>query len=154
MKTLLVYYSWTGNTRKLAQKITSKLKCDVEEIYEKGKRKGKLNYMVGGFQAMLGMKSRIEKPKRNPSDYDLVLVGGPVWAGRITPAIRAYLSEAGEVKQYALFFSMGGEDFSEAVKNTAKIFGKEPIATLAVKESQMSKTDISPFLEKLKARGP
>lgn len=153
MKTLLVYYSWTGNTRKLAQKITSKLKCDVEEIYEKGKRKGKLNYVIGGFEAMFGMKSRIEKPKRNPSEYDMVLLGGPVWAGRITPALRSYLSEV-EIKRYGLFLSMGGKDCSEAVKAVQKITGKKPVSVLAVRQSEMAGVDIKPFLAQLKAKSP
>jgi flavodoxin len=154
MKTLLVYYSWTGNTRKLAQKITSKLKCDVEEIYEKHKRKGKLDYMVGGFQAMVGMKSGIEKPKKNPSDYDLVLLGGPVWAGRIAPALRAYLSQSKVIGNYAFFMSKGGGEHGKAVEGVETLTGKKPIAILAVKESELSEADISGFLQSLKAKSP
>ncbi len=153
MKTLLVYYSWTGNTRKLAQKITSKLKCDVEEIYEKEKRKGKLNYVMGGFEALLGTKSRIEEPKRNPADYEMVLLGGPIWAGRITPALRAYLSKV-KINRYGLFLSMGGQDCSEAVKNVEEIIGKKPVSVLAVRQSEMANADIKPFLGKLKAKSP
>jgi flavodoxin len=154
MKTLLVYYSWTGNTRKLAQKITSKLKCDVEEIYETKKRRGKLNYMIGGFQAVLGMKSSIEKPRKKPSEYDLVIIGTPVWAGRITPALRAYLSKAGTVPRYGLFMTKGGGDHSNAIKNMTGLAGGSPDAVLVVKESELPGADISGFLEKLKAKSP
>ena len=153
MRILLVYYSWTGNTRKLAQRITSRLKCDVEEIYEKEKRKGKMNYLVGGFQALFGMKSRIEKPKRNPSDYDLVLLGGPVWNGRITPAVRSYLSDV-KINDYACFFSTGRGGHEKSARMVAEIVGKKPKAILAVESNEIGNADISGFMERLKAKSP
>jgi flavodoxin len=154
MKTLLVYYSWTGNTRKLAQKITSKLKCDVEEINEKKKRKGKIGFMLGGFQAVFGMKTKIDKPKKDPSKYDLVLLGSPVWSGRITPALRSYISETNGISNYAFFCSKGGGEHGKAIDIVAKLVGKKPKASLAVKKSDIAKADVSPFLKKLMAKSP
>ncbi len=154
MKTLLVYYSWTGNTRKLAQKITSKLKCDVEEIYEKNKRAGKIGFMLGGFQAVFGMKTDIEKPKKDPADYDLILIGGPVWAGRITPALRSYLAQTKNIKDYAYFCSKGGGEHDKAVGIVTELIGKKPKAVLAVKKSEVANADVSGFLEKLMPKSP
>ena len=154
MKILLVYYSWTGNTRKLAQKITSKLKCDVEEIYEAGRRRGKLGFMIGGFQASLGMKSKIEKPKKSPADYDFVIIGGPVWADRISPAMRSYLSQCGKIGEYAIFMTKGGGDHTKALKNVEEIIGRGPASSLVVKEKDIAGADIRGFLDKIMAKSP
>ena len=154
MKILLVYYSWSGNTRKLAQKITSKVKCDVEEIYETGKRDKRWVFLTGGFEALFGGKSRIEKPKRNPSDYDFVLLGGPVWAGRISPAMRSYLFQCGKVGDYAVFMTEKGDDPSKALKDLKEMVGKEPAASLIVREKDIAGADIQGFLGKIMVKSP
>jgi flavodoxin len=40
MKTLVVYYSRTGTTRKVAEAIAGILRCDIEEVVDTKKRSG------------------------------------------------------------------------------------------------------------------
>ena len=42
MKTLLVYYSRTDVTKKIAKMIQEKINCDIEEITDDDKYSGKL----------------------------------------------------------------------------------------------------------------
>jgi flavodoxin len=82
MKALLVYYSRTGNTHMIANTISESIKCDMEEIVEKDKRKGIIGYIKSGYQASRGKVVHIEDSKYEVSDYDLLIIGTPVWAGK------------------------------------------------------------------------
>ena len=48
--------------------------------------------------------------ERSPDDYDLIVIGTPIWAGRMTPAARTYLgSRKLEGKRVAFFCTSGSE---------------------------------------------
>jgi flavodoxin len=93
MKSLVVYYSRSGNTRFVAEKISQKIGGDIEEIIDKKRRKGPLGFVIGGFDATRGRKTDIAEMKKSPRDYDLIVVGTPMWNKRITPAVRTYLED-------------------------------------------------------------
>jgi flavodoxin len=121
MKSLVVYYSRSGNARFVAQTIAAELGSDVEEVVDLKNRGGVLGFLSGGFDAMRGKETKIGETKKSPADYDLVVVGTPVWGSRPTPAIRTYLrrNDFSGVK-VALFFAQGGKK-PKAVDRTKKL---------------------------------
>src|ERR1035441_4643109 len=89
---LIVYYSRTGTTRQLAQALAAALQCDTEEIVETKSRSGILGYLRSVIEA------RRQRPSdtmvtaiKDPSLYDLVILGTPVWAWSASSPIRAYM---------------------------------------------------------------
>ena len=48
MKTIVVYYSRTGNTRKVAEELADTLKCDIEQIIDTQKRSDVLGFLRSG----------------------------------------------------------------------------------------------------------
>ena len=106
MKTLVVYYSRTGNTRFAAETVAAEIGADMEEVVDLKNRKGKLAYLPAGRDALQGKETQIAETKRAPTGYNLIIIGQPVWAGNPTPAIRTYLKKNGlSGKKVALFFS-------------------------------------------------
>jgi len=93
MKALVVYYSRTGNTKFVAEKIAQELGADIEEIIDKKNRFGLINYLRAGGDAFRRKKAEIAETNKNPSEFDLVVVGTPNWVSRPSPAIRTYLSK-------------------------------------------------------------
>ena len=91
MKILIVYYSRTNVTKMIAEKLQKELKCDIEEITDNGNYNGKLGYLKGGMTASMSRTSDINPIAKNPSDYDLVIVGTPVWASNIATPVFTYL---------------------------------------------------------------
>jgi len=112
-KTLVIYYSRTGNTRFIGEQIAKITQGDVEELLDKKNRKGLWGYLISGRDAVLNKAADLFDLKKNPAEYDLIFVGTPNWAYNITPAIRAYLQKYNlEGKHVALFTtqeSMGAE---------------------------------------------
>ncbi len=119
MNTLVVFYSRDGHTKKVAEDIAKILNADIEEIADKKSRKGILGWLAGGKDAWLKKPSEIEFRKA-PSDYDLVVIGTPVWAFTMTPAIRTYIS-LNKFRKAAFFCTYGsGESktFNEMEKSS------------------------------------
>jgi flavodoxin len=96
MKTLIVYFSLDGNTALVAAGIGRALGADLLELKlaEEKKRKGLAKYVWGGRQVFSRVKPALKPFTVKPLDYDLLIVGGPVWAGSPAPALLTFLSEA------------------------------------------------------------
>ena len=106
MKSLVVYYSRTGTAKFVAETIAAELGSDIEEIIDLKNREGKLNYVGAAGDASRGKETKIGPMNRLPSDYDLIIVGTPIWAWSPTPAIRSYLKNNNlSGKKVALFFT-------------------------------------------------
>ncbi len=124
MKSLVAYYSLTGNTKLVAQVIAEALDTTPVEITETKPRKIRpLLYLIGGFQATMNRGSRI-----NPIDVDLeqcnkIFIGSPVWNSRPVPAINSFIYQTDfEGLDIIPFFTMGGDNADKALENiTAKI---------------------------------
>ena len=142
-KILVVYYSKTGNTKKVAEKIFKILKADIDEIVVKGKH-------------MLFQKKFEMNYKKNPSNYDLVIVSTPVWAFNLVPAVKKYLIEnKNKIKKIAFFCTHAGIP-GKTLSKMGKL-SKEPIAVLDIKFTRFKQkvdpsyeTKIKDFCEKIK----
>ena len=94
MKTLLVYYSYTGNTKIIVDIIKEKVDCDVVEL------KPKTPFLEEDYQAIVDKYQSNESSKEcveiediniDLSDYEKVIIGTPVWWYTITPVLREFL---------------------------------------------------------------
>lgn len=109
MRTLILYYSRTGTTRTLAKALAAELKADADEIQCERYRPGGLRYLRAGYDSVRGNLPPIGMPTKDPSDYDLVLIGGPIWTSYPALPIRAYLDRAPELPaRIAVFLTFGG----------------------------------------------
>jgi flavodoxin len=144
MKDLVVFYSWTGNTRVVASELAAKTGADLKEIEEVKPRKKIIGFITGAFQAVTGRKSKIKPLDFNPDEYDRLFIGSPVWASHNAPAINSFLSVAGlKGKKVYLFFTLADDKppVTAIASLTKKIAeqGGEVIDTLAVR-TEMNKT--------------
>jgi flavodoxin len=133
MKILVVFYSRTGNTEKVGKEIAKNLKSDRDKIVDLTGRKGVINFIKSGYHAIKNKTTKIRYSKK-PEKYDLVVVGGPVWAGRVSPAVRTYISE-NKFKKIAFFCSCENKN-SVCFKEMEKLT-KKPVAVLEITEKEI-----------------
>jgi flavodoxin len=108
MKSLVVYYSRTGKTKFVAETIAAELGSDIEEIVDLKSRDGKMGWMSATQDASRGKETQIAPTTKNPNNYDMLIIGTPVWAFTLTPAIKTYLKKCDlSGKRVALFFTLG-----------------------------------------------
>ena len=95
MKVLIVFYSFEGNTKHVAQKLSEILHADMLELVPKTPYpKGKVSkYLYGGKSAVLSETPKLEKYNVDIDQYDVVVLGTPVWAGRCAPPMRSFLTQ-------------------------------------------------------------
>lgn len=146
MKCLVVYYTRTGKTRFVAETIAAELGADVEEIVDLKNRQGKLGWLSGGRDASRKSLTEIAPIKMAPADYDLIVIGTPIWAWSPTPAVRTYIKQNNlSGKKVALFYTSDGDikqadqKTRELLQNSAVISTLWLIAPLANKEDAQKK---------------
>lgn len=144
MKTLVVYYSKSGNTRRVAEEIAKALGAETEELLEVGvKRTGILGFLHAGRDGMRQRASSIEPAKKRVSDYDLVFVGSPVWGWNLVPAVRAYLGAADLTgKPVAFFCTSGGSGEKKTFESMRELCqGARSLGELAVPQAELKSPD-------------
>lgn len=138
MKALVVVYSWTGRTLSLARQIAEELGADLEAIHDRTGRRGLLGFLRSGYEALSGKIPPIAEPKHDPGEYDLVVIGTPIWAGRMSSPVRAYLHRfRGKLRRAAFFATSGGGGHKKALAEMARVADVEPISTLELTADQL-----------------
>jgi flavodoxin len=119
MKTLVVYYSRTGKTRFVAEKVASELKAEIEEVVDLKSRSGRFGFLKAGYDATRGNETEIGETQKSPSDFDLIVIGTPVWNSRPASAISTYLKRTNLAgKKVAIFCTNEGMGEEKAVERT------------------------------------
>jgi flavodoxin len=145
MKILVVFYSRTGNTRRVGEEIAKNLNADIDEIIDKKKRNGIIGWLGCGRDALFKKLTEIENKKR-PEEYDVAIIGTPVWAGTISSAIRTYLLQ-NKFNKTAFFCTCGGDKgktFNEMEKLSTK---PQAVLELKYKEINECKGKIKSFCQ-------
>jgi flavodoxin len=133
MPTLIVFYSRTGITRKVAQELGPMLSADIEEIVDTKSRAGALGYLGGGKDAAMKNPATIQPALKDPSQYDLVVIGTPVWAFTVSPAVRTWLTQnAAKLRQAAFYCTMGGSGDERTFQEMERLVGKRPVNVLTL----------------------
>lgn len=139
-KILLVYYSRTGFTRKLARDIAAACSCEVEEIQDVRNREGFLGYARTVFEAWTGKSPAIKEMTKDPAQYDMVVLGSPIWFSKIATPLRTYVKRHHQkFNNMAYFCTCGGALGAEkAIQDLAGLSDRKPAASLIVLQSELT----------------
>lgn len=151
LRILVVYYSFEGNTKLIAQSITDEIGSDILELdVVKPISNDTTKYVVGGKQVVLKEKPRLIPYDFKPENYDILFIGTPVWAWSYTPALRTFFAKnIIQNKKIALFSCNGGdngktfENIKKALQNNeslGEIQFYEPLNTNKQKNIDLAKS--------------
>ncbi|HML05355.1 MAG TPA: flavodoxin [Methanobacterium sp.] len=137
MKTIIIYYSRTQKTAATAKTLAIELDGDMVEIKDLKARNSALSYINASLDAFRGNKTRISPSSIDLSNYGLVYIGTPVWAGKTTPAILSFIDNSNfHGKDVILFATMGrsgGEKVIERMKEKIELRGGRMITSFLIK---------------------
>ncbi|MEI6297022.1 MAG: NAD(P)H-dependent oxidoreductase [bacterium] len=143
MKNLIIYYSRTGNTRKIAEKIKELTNWEIEEIQENKDRHGILGYFLSGRDATLKKTVEIKTIKNDLTKFDTIIIGTPVWAFNVSAPIRTFLREnKNNFKKIAFFCTMDGGGAERAFSEMETESGIKPIKTIYFTNKEIPQTQI------------
>lgn len=149
MKSLVVYYSRTNITKKLGDDIAKKIGADIEELKPKVNYQGKIGYARGGKDAISEKIIDLEPLEFDPSNYDVVYLGSPVWAGKSSTPLLSYIKQnEGKLNNVKFFMTAGSRGFETAFKQLEEASTK-PLKTFAATTKEVKKEtyDLDSFLE-------
>jgi flavodoxin len=131
MTTLIIFYSRTGTTKKVAELISESLTCDIEEIFDEKNRSGTIGYAKAGKDAMRKKLTTLKQYSKDPSSYDLTIIGTPIWAFNMSTPIRTYITEnKDKFKKVAFFCTEGNKGGEKCFENMTELCEKQPVAML------------------------
>lgn len=123
MKDLICYFSASGLTRKIAQKISEELNADIFEIEPKTQySEADLDWQNSNSRSSLEMKRLVKNPEiidkpLNINNYNRVFVGFPIWWYEAPTIIHTFFKKYSmNNKKIILFASSGMSLFGETKK--------------------------------------
>lgn len=90
MNSKVIYFTRTGNSKRIAEKIAAKLDCDLVKVDDHRNWNGFFGFIKAGFFSSTNRSVKIDLDG-NLDGTDVYIVVTPLWAGGISPAIRAFL---------------------------------------------------------------
>lgn len=119
-KILIAYYSWSGNTRFMAQQIQQLTGGDLFEIVPVTAYTSDYDSCcaIAKEQIEAGFKPQLKGQVKDMAQYDMVIVGSPCWWGTIAPPVKSFLT-SGDFKGKIVvpFMTHGGSGMGESEKD-------------------------------------
>jgi flavodoxin len=111
MKTCIIFHSYSGITRGIAEKIQGTCGGDLIEVKSLKKYNKLTVYATGSMRARNGDIDPIDPDIIDALPYDLLVIGTPVWAWKPTPAANAAVAalKNGKGKPAILFATCGSQ---------------------------------------------
>ncbi len=134
-RTLVVYFSHSGNTKQIADKIAAAVNADTTRIETITPYTGSMEEVSRQGKAEIdsGYKPEI-KPLDDIADYDRIIVGTPTWWYTMAPAVATFFSTADlDGKEVVLFMTNAGwpghviKDMRDAAGKGADVIASKEI---------------------------
>lgn len=132
MKSIIVYYSMSGNCELVSEDISQRIGADILRIYpeEAYPDKGVRKFLWGGKAAVMGDTPKLKPYTFNADEYDRVIFGFPVWAASPAPPIKSFIKENGDKlrgKRFAVFTCMSGSGGEKAIEKLKAMLSVEEL---------------------------
>ncbi|MFP3155534.1 hypothetical protein LQZ18_14115 [Lachnospiraceae bacterium ZAX-1] len=129
MEMLILFYTYSGNSKKTAEIIAKKRNATIYEVKETAKPRTLKAYSIGCFKALRGKSSPIEPISADLAKYDRLILVGPIWAGNPAPAFNAILDTIPPHKKVEVVMVSGSGKSKCKDKIAAKIKSKGSVLT-------------------------
>lgn len=150
MKSIIIYYSYSGNTQKVVSILSEYLKAqgEVEIIELKGLDESD-KFLAQAARAFRHKRAEIQPVNFDLKPYDLICMGTPIWAFGPAPAMNTYLDKCFglEGKSVILFTTYGSGTGNERCLNyMQEILGKKGAKTFKRFSIQQFKVNDKDFV--------
>lgn len=148
MKSLVAYYSRTNITKRLAENIAELIDAETEEITPKVNYQGKIGFVKGGKDALSEKIIELEPLKHDPSEFDVIYLGCPVWAGKAANPLVSYMKQnEGKLTNVKFFLTAMSNEFDKAFDQMEN-YSAKPTSTLGLTTKEVKANE---YQDKLSA---
>ena len=130
-KTLIVYYSLSGNTLAGCEVLQKGLEADLLEIRDLKNRSGKWGFLCAAFGSLFGRLTRIDPENPDMADYENIIIASPIWTGKLSIAIRTFIDRNRFDKKKVILYTTTNaaekEKYKEKNRNLVREKGGEVV---------------------------
>jgi len=160
MRAAVIYYSKTGRTRQVALYISKKLAelgvhtntYEIRQVKEYSNRFLHLNPKVI-YNTLSGRLVEIRGLAGfNPEAFDVLILGTPIWIGRIAPAMRSFIRRyKGKVTKPVACFATSGlrRDYASMFKVVLESLGYRVIACMSISDFTKDRSAVDHFVSEV-----
>ena len=125
MNNVILYFSRSGNAKRIAGKLAGKLGCASLRITDDVKWNGFFGFMKGGYYSLTGRTTNVTvEGDPDISSFENVVLVAPLWAGGIAPAGYSYLmKECKNIRRLTVLITCDGSDPNKAYGRLEEITG-------------------------------
>jgi hypothetical protein len=125
---LVVCYSYTGVTRRLAQLLCSHHGWPLGEVLDERPRAGASGTWRCVVDSLLRRHPEVRYFGPDPDDFHTVVLMSPIWAWRLAGPMRTFVTTRRAVLRHvAVISTMGSGGASNAIAEIAHVLGRPPI---------------------------
>lgn len=138
MKSIVIYYTFGGSTKKEAERLAGEIQAPLCRVRETHGRSFLGAFVPGGYQAMHRRASAIKPLDVRMQDYDRFIIGCPVWAGYPAPAFNAIVELLPKGKEVEVFLCSGGGETPKSDQGTKALIEKKGCTLVSYRDVKTS----------------
>lgn len=148
MRHLVLFYSRTGTTARIAEALGAELDARVEEIKCPRYQSGWFSYLRAGYDSVKGRLPEIDSPQVSLKDYGMVILGAPVWTSYPAVPLRSFLAHNPDLPpRIAVFMTHGAHSPPDkALEFAEKLLPSPLVASLMIRQDDVLKDRYSEAL--------
>ncbi|MGC9516806.1 MAG: flavodoxin family protein [Methanomicrobiales archaeon] len=150
---MVIYYSRTNKTAKVAEIISKNVSADIIEVKDLKNRSGAINYLKASLDALREEKTNIEPSPVDLSEYGLIYIGTPTWAGKPAPAvitlIDKYDFKGKDVILFATEGSKGANSVIERMNEKIEARGARMVTSFTIKTGGKNAAELDQEVKKI-----
>lgn len=121
MKCAVIYYSKSGVTRKIAEKVKVAFDTDVYSVEPEKPYGSYISAVIrAGLEKLSGKAAALKTAAADFSSYNVVFIGFPVWYGTLPDFLQDYIKGAGLSSKRIIPFATAGANGKESSLKTLK----------------------------------
>jgi flavodoxin len=124
-KILIIYHSLTGNTKACCEALQQALGADIIEVKDLVDRTGRWGFFKTAIGSLLGMHTKIEPENPDLSSYPNIILGSPIWTGKMSMAIRTLIDKNSFAGKEVVIFTTTNAFEQEKYKEKSKDLVRE-----------------------------
>ena len=127
---LVVCYSYTGTTRRLAELLSSHHGWPLGQVSDAAPRAGGTGTLRCVLDSLLRRRPAIRYEGPDPGDYRTVVLLAPVWMYRLAGPMRSFIAQHREqLRHVAVICTMASGGGTNALAEVTKLLGQPPLAS-------------------------
>ena len=131
-KILVVAYSYTGTSRRLAQLLVAQQHWTLGEVRDARPRSGAAGTWRCLLDSLFRRRTEIRYDGPNPGEFDAVVLVSPIWVYRLAGPMRSFVAaQRASLRDVAMISVMGGSGAPNAVEEVHRLIGRPSLMNAA-----------------------